>query len=541
MPVSPTAIFLRFLFKETTPYASFDSKEIVKKHSSRLRVIAFWMILVAAFFIYIAIESDSPNYSVLGVLGSVSGHSSEDVSSDKSILEGAPFAIDQMSYKIAFILGVIFLLFIQVYVVSPFSDPSLLLRWHMSPEIYPKRFWSKYLLTSLSRDVKAYAKMLPSARLPKLCTYCGHSNTCPSYLHTDGSFLDNHSFSIWQALYENGSLPPSTLSRLTNSAYLCRFVYMVKLVCLNVMAVALLSFICHRILEFGVLEKVALPIIPIIVFSFSAIVFHLVNQLNDSSDHENLGGVWSRYSNSIKEMSSDLRPGFQPLAEVYIKKICEPGAGGKIFMMREVKQLSFEQSQIVLLSNVLKQLDLLVVDKLTLLLKKARAVPLSHQQTILNSIKCFLEQSFSTAGPFTVEVVRELSVKSFANVPNNSILRIVKDGLSRNTEHLPHCCISKASHAETGAFKVGIGSVLVAKIDFSSQHRDYLARRLYMTDASQRSWDEAGFGWLIITAASPDVFLDIEDDADIIPLRPFLPFIHRLAFEFSRDGLNNRG
>jgi hypothetical protein len=521
-------------------------RDIIQRHSKKIKRLNNTSIFIGAFTCAYIIAANSPDYSVINKIAELLGS----IKSQHNIYPSEPSLIPPMFVKLgikaAFATAIALMLWFQLRLANPFFQPERLRQlYRSSSEVFNGPFHHTSL-KSLRSDARAYANSLPSMSLPKLCSTCSNTEDCSAKIINYDDFLKNHSFSLWKSLYENKAIEKEPLARLLSRAMQCRLVWNVKIVCANIALLGVASFFLHRAIEISSGIWV-FPLIPILLTIGAFSLFFHLSQSNDSRDPQWPEGVWREHKAAGNEILQAVRINRSNYNDFYIEKICNSKNNTVTYENKPLESTSdavtaesFEDKQIKVLARSARHIDHLIVDKLALLLAKKRNQAdqyKNHQNTIIDALKNFLDETFPDARPFSIHMESELNAawlkEEFFYA---KFMAYVTKATKDKKGAIQHCCVSRDTSFCGPLLPNNCNSLLIARVDLSNESKAHLIRALDRLGISNNEFDSYSGDWIYIESGSANTF---EQQNSVFSLTPIIPFINRLAFERYRDLLTN--
>lgn len=529
--------------KQLSNYFAFNGKDaigVVEASKARLAYIRRIFTFAGAVALYVSLEVNSPKYSVLELVRSLAN-------GDAGGATPVAFAIpghDPVSAKlfIKFIAFVAFyiLLWAQISFTDPLSNNLFLRR--VSADSAPRRnFWRRMLFRACMLDEKKFASLLPSSRLPRICSSCAHSNGCGSYVQSDAEFIDSHSFNVWRSIYYTGRMEPEAHKRLAAAALKVRAFYYFRKVALVVGYGAILMFLTHRALELLSKSPPEYPPLAFAMFALPFVAAWFFGIISDPTAETHEGGIWAELKSATDEAIAGLNEsdGFK---EVYQNLVCRPKISARAFSRAAQSQSGIEpvadavDRHGALIGRLLSHMDELVTEKLgSVILTNQNIKQSDHPSRVLGSAICFYERAFPSGAPFYSQVIKDLNVSDYASIHDHGAN--LAESIAADIQSKGYFFTNRRTAGVNTKFRSDVGSLLILPIKIQAPHRERIRKLLASAGAKAYAIDVDNTGWFLLTSRHDRLFTS---GSMPFHLQVLSPFVHRLYVELVRDSLVKR-
>lgn len=462
-----------------------------------------------------------------------------DRSIDGSLLKFVGLPLSKNIAKFSLMLILLWVFWSILVVNEPFSNEGHISNLSAGIEV-GWAFPYNLAFDGIRRDIGIYAQLMPSVTLDRVCERCSQRDLCSNFVPTDSEYRTRHAGAIWSSVLP--SLERRELASLLGAVGRCRLVHYQKVVLFVSIVFWVFAYGFHRLLEVasGFLSvNILPPCIGILIFEVLALWF--LGAVNQNVNLNNLSGVWARFQGRARSVAS--HPTVRELhAAEYQRHICSRN-GSKIgFQMSpESKEAAFRKFESVLLKGVLSELDKLVASKLKRLIDSdgpRHAKKDEHAKAVLDAITRFFSSEFDDGAPFKVRRVNELEA-AFSHVEESALIEEICGAAEVEIASKGIFLLSRSANIKrNGCLEGSGGSMLIMPIGFEPDHIDTLKHPEFPTRPNRIHLRFSHQGFIIIRSGSSSIFRDSMRETLLLVLRPF---IHRVAFELTRNELAKGG
>ena len=532
--LSPLRAMIGSIIGITSIQSTTSTESILKEGGRKTLTMKIYAILFATLAVYFGIEQNSPNYSIVNCIETITtnwannNHDSLRIGDHKpackptnehiiaSTAKKNDFSIS--IFKLAPFSLVCAIFIVIIALTDKTNDPNKLKLLYSGK--YKPSFLERTIFKLNHVDIERFARALPSSKIRSLCQICSNKRACKNNTSND-LFLSEHSFAVWKDFYYHRDVDAKALRSLMEATLKCRAVIYSKIAAIDTATILILAWIAHRAVEYfaneglnnGLKEGFYSGVNPSIATIGACLLYLAIveirNQNNMSSNgNASAGGVWAQYHDAARHFITT--PKNEELHnKSFESNLCErEGSKFRFKHQSHARQPNFTTS---MLEKLHDQINRMMLNKLAFIAggKSAESYTKEYFITnVVNSAREFLEENFVNSESGTRIDNHRVECK-YINDSSEALEKIKVKGhpdiLKKYLDNHDIIWLNPAENNETFSLKISGQSLLIAPIKINEKSLKIIDAS-YPLPPEMRSILEQPIGYFLATSTNVDLF-----------------------------------